>query len=107
MKMSEYMQLAELWKACSSCAGMCCALGKRFFEEGIEEVDTTICPILKEKAPVATSNRVLQANSTLFWFAQQVCVCVSRIWYIKFANHMHMHDTVVCRSWDRYDRRTC
>ena len=52
--------------------------GNVFFEEGIEEVDTTLCPILKEKAPVATSNRVLQANSTLCWFAQQVCVCVSR-----------------------------
>ena len=80
MKMAEYMHLAELWKACSSCAGMCCAMGKRFFEEGIFEVDNTICPLLEEKAPapISTSNRLLQANSTLFWFAQQVCLLTTK-----------------------------
>ena len=44
MKMVDYMHLAELWKKCSSCVGFCCGLGKKFFDEGIDEVDNVITP---------------------------------------------------------------
>jgi len=67
-----YMNLAELWNACSSCAGFCCALGNIFFEKGIQEIDTTISSTLQEWTPVSSTNRELQANAILFWFAKQV-----------------------------------
>jgi len=72
VKMVDYMNLAELWNACSSCAGFCCALGNIFFEKGIQEIDTTISSTLQEWTPVSSTNRELQANAILFWFAKQV-----------------------------------
>lgn len=74
MKMMDYMNLAELWKECSSCVGFCCRLGKHFFDEGIDEVDNIILPKLEEKIGVSINYRVLQANGTLFWFTKQVYI---------------------------------
>ena len=86
MKMVDYMHLAELWKECSSCVGFCCGLGMTFFEEGVTEVDNKITPELEKRISMPVNYRVLQANSTLFWFSQKVKsiyiyihLCTSRV----------------------------
>ena len=70
--MAEYIGLVQLWKECNSCAGFCCALGDRFFDKGINEIDWFYFPDVRKAAPAATSNRVLHSNSILFRFAKQV-----------------------------------
>ena len=57
--MAEYIGPVGLWKQCSSCAGFCCALGDQIFDKGIDEIEGSICPMLRKEAPEATSNRVL------------------------------------------------
>ena len=35
MGIISYMDLAQLWRSCSACAGFCIELGSRFFESGL------------------------------------------------------------------------
>lgn len=73
MLLSEYMELSDLMQTCSSCSGFCISLGRKFFEEGIKEVDTRITPELSAALEDGVSPRVLPSYSILFWFALQVC----------------------------------
>ena len=41
-------ELVNLYKCSSNCMGFCVSLGEKFFQEGINEVDTTIARMLKE-----------------------------------------------------------
>lgn len=72
MTIAEYMQLVELWTACSTCIGFCISLGKRFFNEGVEEVDSNILPSIASSASEEISPRVIPSYAILFWFALQV-----------------------------------
>ena len=74
------MHLVELWEKCSSCAGFCIELGERFFNDGVTEVDGTLIPLLKSKADISVSPRVIPSYAYLLWFAQQVCINVLSIY---------------------------
>ena len=58
MTIAEYMGLVELWTACSSCAGLCISLGKKFFHQGVEEVDQMILPEFLSDVAGSISPRV-------------------------------------------------
>ncbi len=70
---SQYMELIKMWTACNRCAGFCISLGKLFFSEGAERVDSEILPEFSAKAAKGISPRVLPSYAILFWFALQVC----------------------------------
>ena len=53
------MDLAEVRKACSSCVGFCIALGAKFFNSGVKDVDDVILPV-----------RVFPGYAILFWFVK-------------------------------------
>ena len=72
MTIAEYMGLVELWTACSSCAGLCISLGKKFFHQGVEEVDQMILPEFLSDVTGSISPRVVPSYSVLYWFAHQV-----------------------------------
>ncbi len=72
MTISQYMELVNLWTACSSCVGFSISLGKFFFAHGVEEVDTVILPAFADSVEGSASPRVLPSYSILYWFASQV-----------------------------------
>lgn len=72
LNLSAYAELAELWEACSPCAGFCVALGEKFFSSGYREVDTNILPALEAKASSGVLPRVLPSYSILYWFSLEV-----------------------------------
>ena len=82
LSLTGYMELAELWEQCSSCAGFAVSLGERFFSHGIREVDTEILPKFSAEAANGVIPRVLPSYSILFWFSRQVCgfvICINHI----------------------------
>ena len=74
LSLSGYMELAEIWEACSPCASFCVALGERFFSTGYKDVDSEVLPALKKKASEDVSPRVLPFYSILYWFSLEVCL---------------------------------
>ncbi len=66
------MKLSGVLEGCSASVGMCIALGKNFFEKGIDEVDTTIMPHLEGIAEQHIHPRVLLSYGILLWFSMQV-----------------------------------
>ena len=78
MSISQYMELVRLWKACSSCVGFCIALGKKFFDTGVKEVDETILPAFSASTGSGISPRVIPAYAILYWFAVQVSI----MWFV-------------------------
>ena len=72
MGITSYMDLAQLWKSCSSCAGFCIELGSRFFQSGCVEVNDVILKQLSSKAARGLSPRVIPAYAIVFWFAREV-----------------------------------
>lgn len=72
MGVSTFIDLAESWKACSSCVGFCIALGAKFFDTGIKDVDNILTPYISSRAPDGISPRVFPGYAILFWFAKEV-----------------------------------
>ena len=72
MGMSTFLELSELWRSCSSCAGFCISKGAKFFESGVKDVDNDILPSLTSAAPEGVCPRVLPWYATMFWFAKEV-----------------------------------
>ena len=75
-KLNDYMELVDLLESCSSCAGFCVSLGKKFFLDGIEEVDNVILPKLLAKAGSSVMSRVLPSYAILYWFCSQVYISI-------------------------------
>ena len=75
LNLSGYMELAEMWEACSPCAGFCVSLGERFFSLGYREVDANVLPALEAKASDGVIPRVLPSYAILYWFSLEVCYC--------------------------------
>ena len=67
-----FMKLAQMWKACSSCAGYCIGLGEKFFSTGVKDVDEQVLPELSSNSAEGISPRVLPGYAILYWFAKQV-----------------------------------
>ena len=59
LSISQYMELVELWNACSQCTGFCISLGKLFFSKGVEQIDGRILPKFIACAQKSTSPRVI------------------------------------------------
>ena len=74
MGLSTFIDLAESWKACSSCVGFCIGLGERFFNTGIKDVDNTLTPYIISRAADGVSPRVFPSYASLFWFAKEVII---------------------------------
>ena len=72
MDLSTFMDLAEVWKACSSCVGFCIALGAKFFNSVVKDVDDVILPDISSRAAGGISPRVFPGYAILFWFAKEV-----------------------------------
>ena len=72
LNLTGYMELAELWEACSPCASYCVSVGEIFFSSGYQEVDSNILPTLEEKATEHVLPRVLPSYSILYWFSLEV-----------------------------------
>ena len=72
MAVSRYMELVTLWEACSTCAGFCISLGKKFFTQGVQEIDSDICPAIAAAISQDISPRVIPSYATLLWFGMQV-----------------------------------
>ena len=72
LNLAEYLAIVDLWDDCSSCVGFCVALGNRFFEKGIEEVDKDILPAMRSAVGDKVTPRVLPSYSILYWFAKEV-----------------------------------
>ena len=72
MGLSTFMDLGELWRACSACVGFCIALGAKFFDSGVKDVDDVILPDISSRAADGISPRVFPGYAILFWFAKKV-----------------------------------
>ena len=48
MSLSDYMTIADTMAEISSSAGYCVSLGKKFFSEGVLEIDESIVPLLSD-----------------------------------------------------------
>ena len=57
------MDLVEVWKACSSCGGVCIALGAKFFNSGVKDVDVIIVPVISSRAAGGINPRVFPGLS--------------------------------------------
>lgn len=79
MELTKYMQLAQLWKSCSSCAGYCTSLGSKFFNSGHKDVNNILVNQISSKAPEGISPRVLPAYAIVYWFAREVCKHKSKV----------------------------
>lgn len=73
MSLRYYMKISNVLKTCSSCVGMCIALGKKFLDKGIDETDLEIIPLLKKNCHREIHPRVLMSYGILLWFCLQVC----------------------------------
>ena len=58
MGLSTFMDLVKFWKACSSCMGLCIALGEKFFNSDVKDVDDIILPNISSRAAAGISPRV-------------------------------------------------
>ncbi len=65
------MELVSLWKECGKCAGFCIGVGKKFFSEGVKEVDEETVPAFEEFSGNVTP-RVILSYAILHWFTVQV-----------------------------------
>ena len=74
MTLRQHMNLVEKQESCSSCVGFCVALGKRFFSDGIDEVDESLVPLIEERVGNQVLPRVLPNYAILLWFALQVWI---------------------------------
>lgn len=72
MSMNNYLKITSVLKSVSSAVGFCIALGKKFFESGVHEIDNDIMPFFKSKADATIHPRVLPSYGMLLWFSLQV-----------------------------------
>jgi hypothetical protein len=76
LSLGDSIKLSAALKECSSCAGVCIALGKEFFECGIDDIDSNIMPLIKRSAK-NVHPRILLSYSILLWFCLEVSlICV-------------------------------
>ena len=69
----DYTRLPELMKDATSSIGFSISLGEKFLQEGINNIDESIFPRLKEMLPKGVWPRVVPGYATLLWFTEQVC----------------------------------
>ena len=72
LNLSAYAELAELWEACSLCAGFCGVLRENFSSSGYQEVDKNILPALEAKASSGVLYHVLPTYCILYRFSLKV-----------------------------------
>ena len=85
------METTQMLSKCSCCAGLCIALGKRFFDSGIDDIDGKLLPLLKGKANANVHPRVLPSYGMLLWFTLLMIVP----WVIlepRFVQVLHFTD---------------
>ena len=68
---AEYTQLPNLMKGASGCIACVISLGKKFVEEGIQDIDENIVPKFKRLLPEGVWPRVFPGYATLIWFTKQ------------------------------------
>ena len=74
ISLSRYSKLPDLLENASSNVGFIISLGKKFTEQGIQEMDEHILPQLRELAGHCLLPRVLPSYAILVWFTLQVHV---------------------------------
>ena len=72
ISLSEYVKLPDLLENASSNVGFLIGLGKKFVEQGIQEMDEDILPELRRMAGQHLLPRVLPSYAIPMWFTLQV-----------------------------------
>ena len=71
MSLGDYMKISDTMSEISSSAGFCVSLGKKFFSEGVHNIDEEIVPLLSESS-YGIHPRLVPSYSMLYWFTLQV-----------------------------------
>ena len=70
--MTDYVHVTDLIKRCASAIGSIIALGKKFIDRGIGELDSYILPKLRSMLTSSVVPRVLPSYAILMWFTLEV-----------------------------------